>query len=572
MSNKKKALRESGELGDSRTYRRDFLKGIAAVGGASVIATAMPKTLFAAGAERAAESGSERAAGAVAPKAAAGAEKVKRLRKPGPLQTVNGWYVQNGKVIWGYAQSCQWWGGYRGEPHGWWTDCGLRTCIIRNAPGQAGPNKTEDLDSLTDSMVECGFPGYVHTPPLWRDRRRDAHDAQRRLNGNAVYPLLEMPWGRSDQGQAWDGLPRYDLTKFNRWFFQRLKDFADLCDLKGCILFFHFYNQHNLLETQAHYCDYPWRPVNCLQATDLPDTTPAANVFYDVTHPVRREMHQLFIRHCLDVLGGNRNVVFLTGSEYTGPLSFTQFWVDTLLDWQKQRGRKVHIGLGAPKDVADAVLQDPRYRPHIGTIDLHYWHYEPDDTLVAVPGGKEIPGRRLGGERSVGSIRQQVKEYRRQYADKAIIHEFSGGVQTMAFLMSGGSMIVRGLSYVREYPASYDLPLGCKDVLTIYDFIRAQVAEDITRMRPLDIIGKDKEEDVWCLGEPGQSYLIYMPRGDLGFRVDLSEAPGTYQAKWVGMDLGKIFDAFEGSVEGGRVLSLNGLDWRPWLLWLKKRE
>jgi hypothetical protein len=38
------------------------------------------------------------------------------------------------------------------------------------------------------------------------------------------------------------------------------------------------------------------------------------------------------------------------------------------------------------------------------------------------------------------------------------------------------------------------------------------------------------------------------------------------------MDLGKIFDAFEGSVEGGRVLSLNGLDWRPWLLWLKKRE
>jgi hypothetical protein len=128
-------------------------------------------------------------------------------------------------------------------------------------------NLTEDLAKLTDSMLSHGFPGFEHTPPLWFDRRRDAHDVERRGDGNVVGPFLEMPWGRSNRGQAWDGLPLYDLTTFNPWYFARLKEFADLCDRKGCILFFNFYNQHNLLETQAHYADFPWRPVNCIQAT-----------------------------------------------------------------------------------------------------------------------------------------------------------------------------------------------------------------------------------------------------------------------------------------------------------------
>ena len=53
--------------------------------------------------------------------------------------------------------------------------------------------------------------------------------------------------------------------------------------------------------------------------------------------------------------------------------------------------------------------------------------------------------------------------------------------------------------------------------------------------------------------------------------MDLSHAPGKFEAKWIGLSLGKVFDAFGGSLEGGKVLKLAALDWRPWLLWLKKR-
>jgi hypothetical protein len=88
------------------------------------------------------------------------------------------------------------------------------------------------------------------------------------------------------------------------------------------------------------------------------------------------------------------------------------------------------------------------------------------------------------------------------------------------------------------------------------------------RMRALDVVSR--ADGVWCLGDPGNAYLIYMLRGQ-PFRLDLSEAPGVFEAKWIGLRLGKVFEAFGGRIEGGKVHDLQGLDWRQWILWLKRR-
>jgi hypothetical protein len=309
-----------------------------------------------------------------------------------------------------------------------------------------------------------------------------------------------------------------------------------------------------------------------MQTTGLPDKTPAANVFYDVADPVRRQLHRQYIWHSLDNLRENRHVVFLTGLEYTGPLTFMQFWFDTILEWERQSGRQVHIGLGATKDVLDAMLQDPRYGPRSASIDLRYWNYKSDDTIFAPRGGQEVPGRfvyRRSSDLTPFQLYRQVKEYRKIYPDKAIIHGIAADQQqTMAFLMAGGSLVVRALDSVREYPARYEMPLGCENILTAYEFIRDNIAADLARMRPLDIV--DPNDSVWCLGEPGNSYLIYMLTG-VPFRLDLSSAAGAFDARWIGMKLGKIFNAFDGTIEGGKVHQLRGLDWRQWMLWLKKR-
>jgi len=263
-------------------------------------------------------------------------------------------------------------------------------------------------------MLRFSYPGYEHNYGLWYDRRRDQHDTARRTNAKVIPPFLEQPWARSGHGTAWDGLTKYDLAKFNDWYFQRIKAFADLCDAKGTILFFNFYMQHALLETPAHYVDFPWRPANCLQSTQMPDRLPAANVFYDVSNRVRRKLHQVYIRKCLDVLGSNTNVVFLCSEEYTGPQSFMQFWLENVLAWEGESGRRVHIGLSATKDVVDAVLAEPRYATRIATVDLRYWWYQPDGSLVAPAGGKQVAARyKFGVQQTTPTqFHRQIREYR----------------------------------------------------------------------------------------------------------------------------------------------------------------
>jgi Family of unknown function (DUF6298) len=260
--------------------------------------------------------------------------------------------------------------------------------ITRFAPGRDGPGLTDDLEAVVRSMP-AGAVFYQHYG-LWYDRRRVNHNydgSAERRTADVWAPFMELPWARSGIGKAWDGLSRYDLTRFNPWYFERLKTFADLCDRNGRVLHYSFYFQHWLLESRAHYVDFPWRPVNARQDTGMPDEVPAANAFWDLSNPVRADLHRRYIRKVLDTLGMNANVVFGLDPEYTGSLSFVRFWLDEIATWQQAHGRRLHIVLEIPKDEMDAVLEDPVRGPLISAIDFHGWVYRPDGRLFAIRGG-----------------------------------------------------------------------------------------------------------------------------------------------------------------------------------------
>ncbi len=499
------------------------------------------------------------------------------------LAVQSGWYVHNGIAVWGYAQH-----------NGWWR-AGQRANITRNSPGQIGPNRTEDLDKLTDAMLQFGYPGFEHNFGLWYDRRRDKHDTARRTNDKVMPPFLEQPWLRSGQGTAWDGLSKYDLTNYNDWYFDRLKLFADLCDRKGTILFHNFYMQHALLEQQTHYVDFPWRPVNCLQNTDMPDSIPAAGAFYDVSHPMRRKLHRAYIRKCLDVLGENTNVVFLCSEEYTGPLSFMQFWIDTIRQWQRETGRHVHVGLSATKDVLDAILDDPERATAVGTIDLRYWWYRPDGTLFAPEGGRQIPARFTGAfnpgwlgtsraqtqhytNRGMGRIEtttteqvyRQIREYRDRYPHKAILHQLPATRrQAWAMLMAGGSMLIGQMSYPeKQDPPAYISPELCSEIQPTYRFIRKHLATILPRMSANDKLVKSKRP-TWCLTDANRSFLIYAVDGG-EFQLDLSSAPGPFTARCFDPGTGETTEVVNGPLQGGNIVDFTAPGKQDWVLWLNE--
>src|SRR6185369_16620834 len=129
-----------------------------------------------------------------------------------------------------------------------------------------------------------------------------------------------------------------------------------------------------------------------------------------------------------------------------GPLSFVQFWLDTIAEWEKETGKRPLIGLSATKDVQDAILADPVRGPVISVIDIRYWWYQSDGKAYAPPGGKNLAPRQLERQlkpkgTSFEQVARAVHEYAQKYPDKAIIYSANGERQfAWAALIGGGSL------------------------------------------------------------------------------------------------------------------------------------
>ena len=311
--------------------------------------------------------------------------------------------------------------------------------ITRFVPGRVGLGFTDDLQAVAQFMIENGQAALDHNHGLWYDRRRDDHTRVRRADGNVCSPFYEQPFARSGEGTAWDGLSKYDLEKPNPWYWNRLKQFADIADTEGLLLYHQFYFQHNFLEAGAHWSDCPWRSANNINQTGFPEPPPymsdkrifQAHLVYNVNHPVRRALHRQYIRQGLTNFADNHNVIHHIGAEYTGPLTFMQFWIDTIIEWERETGNDALIALSCTKDVQDAILADPQRTTAVEIIDINYWTYLADGKLYAPEGGKNLAPRqhrRQGGSGKVSkdSIERSIEEYRQKFPDKAVLYE---GVQ-----------------------------------------------------------------------------------------------------------------------------------------------
>lgn len=445
--------------------------------------------------------------------------------------------------------------------------------ITRFAPGRDGRGLTDDLQEVVSGLPPGG--AFYQFYGLWYDRRRVNHNydgSAERRTGDVWAPFVELPWARSGQGKAWDGLSKYDLARFNPWYFDRVREFARLADREGRILYYNFYFQHWLTESRSHYVDFPWRPVNALQDTGLPNEVPAANTFYDLTSPVRRDLHRRYIRHALDTIGGHSNVVFGIDREYTGSLEFLQFWLDEIAAWESEHGRRVFVALEVPKDQMDAVLRDPVRGPRIAAIDFHHWLYRADGRLFAVKGGLNRAPREqrpdIAGAEELEALKRQVDPAKLNQGDFRNGPEF----QRLFDTLWAGSRPMKYRAW-REYRDGHPQLV----VLTAFDEYPELTRAVEQALPPAQRAGlaasdlvRSPRESAWCAARPGEAYLVYAIDGS-GVQLDLHDAAGRYTVAWLDTGTGMLLGA--GVVTAGSLVTLTppaAVAGRPTAAWLSR--
>lgn len=488
--------------------------------------------------------------------------------QPHPVEIVNGRFVVDGKALWGGVVNEGWWRGQEVPAEA--LDVG-GVSVTRFIPGKIGPGLTEDLELLAARMVAQGTPFYQSIPGLWYDRRRDEHSTNSRSDANVWAPFYEMPWVRSGQGTASDGLSKFDLARFNLWYFERLRDFAALCDRHGLVFYHNIYNTHNTLEIPPHWVDYPWRPANNINDTGLPEPPPiepgnhihVANQVYDVSHPIRRALHRALILHELDELGPARNLFFSLGAQFAGPLAFQEFFQDTVAEWERKTGRAVRIELATSKDITDAILADPARARQVAAIDMRYWQYRPDGSLWAPQGGRNVAFREAiladfgksgdaPPDTTPQQVYRQVREYHDRYPNKAIV-AWNGGAGPIPVLMAGGA------EALMLNPSAGQGQGRTVDRTPLDAFVREHLAPVLMKMKPRDGVAADPEH-TWCLADDADDYvLLYSLAGD-SIRL-LDPLRGIrYQGLWFDPRTGDTHPAGPASTEIRKPSA------EPWLL------
>ena len=503
-------------------------------------------------------------------------DSLKTIVKSHLLEIVNGRFVIDNHAVWGGMLNGAWW---KGQTSPAIAAQSSGVSITRFVPGRTGFGLTEDLPKLAARMIAEKLPFFNGGPGLWYDRRRDDHTIVARSNANVWAPFYEMPWARSGQGTAFDGLSKYDLTRFNSWYFERTREFARLSEENGLVYYHNLYNTHNLLETAAHWVDFPWRAANNINNTGLEpplearNTIHVANQFYDPNNPRLRELHRAYILHNLAQLGATRNVIFIVAFQFAGPLEFQQFFLDTVAEWEKQNKRKVKIALITSKDITDAILNDPARSKQIAVVDMRYWQYRPDGSLWAPPGGKNLAFRemitqefRRSGDAppptTPEQVYRQVREYRDRFPEKALV-VWNSGVGQIPILMAGGAQALM------RNPAAGQSQGTQPDNTPFDDFVRENLAAVLMKMSPKNNLLNDAAQN-WCLADAqDKTILIYSLSGStITFAQTLVQK--NYQTVWFDPRNGKTQ-----TITDQKSLNKGDIVQKPsdesWLLLLKSR-
>ena len=386
--------------------------------------------------------------------------------------------------------------------HVWWNLVGDRTW---NADCEYGPPRSFSFDEYLDRLTRYGH-NLVRLWTLEQTSWRECGDWIR---------VAPHPWARIGPGEARDGLPRFDLRRFDASYFERLRRRVAAAQQRNIYVSIMLFEGFGTAFLDQAWRFHPFNGANNVNGIDADLNNDGSGVeVHRMAHPAVTRLQERYVRRVIDAVNGFDNVLYEIANEPGArSVGWQYHMLRTVRAYQARKGKRhpVGISLAAPdgwngqlySSAADWVapggkrfLSDPPAAPRskVSIVDT--------DHVCGVCGGWDVVWKNFTRGHNVIFMDPEDAHPERVVARWAMGH-------------------------ARRYAQRLNL----------------------ARARPHPGLASSG----YCLADPKREFVVYQPGGG-SVTVDLSRAPGVLRGEWLNPMTGRTSAT---SVRGGRRTTLS---------------
>jgi hypothetical protein len=366
--------------------------------------------------------------------------------------------------------------------------------------------------------------------------------------------MSPQPWTRTGPGEATDGEPRFDLTRFDEEFFDRLRGRAVAAGERGIyvgVMFFDGWALH-LSPAPDHVEGHPFHDGNNVNGVGIDSILDYQVLPLD---PKVEELQDAYIRKVVDTVHDLPNVLYEVANESSGGGSVDegfaaalgqtgtpdwgdstewQYWViDRVRRYTDERGYDAHpMGMTMQFPVKDQTrVNDPLFQSDAEWISPGY-----DDEIFADGGHPMMPGSPQS---------RWLEDPPPADGRKVVVTD------TDHYAPGRGDAPWAWKSFVRgHHPILMDFGLiggvdppdpSAGSPMSFLDFEAARWAmgDTVKLARRLPLIDMEPRGDLsstdFVLANEGAEYVVLQP-ADTTEPFTVTLEPGTYDAEWFGVE------------------------------------
>lgn len=356
---------------------------------------------------------------------------------------------------------------------------------------------------------------------------------------NAIAP---MPWARTGGGTATDGAPKFDLSRFNDAFFDRLRTRVMAARDRGIYVSIMLFQQYFDLRTHPFAVS---NNVNGLSA-DLNSDGDGREI-HTLGHPAALACQQAFVRKVIDAVNDLDNVLYEIGNEFERQtIAWQHHMINLIHSYEREKPKQHPVGMTSTGGSGTASPRITNAELFASPTDWISPHNEPGQNYATDPPASEglkvviadsdhLEG--VLGAREAGTYRRWIWKSLLRGSQPILMDPVQNGIP----------------GWEKEswnQPANPALPAGREAM----GRARAYAAKlNLTNLAPHSDLASSR----YCLANPGKEYVVFLPDG-VKATMDLSAASGKFAVEWYRVEDGKSQE--DDDLVGGKEIELAS----PW--------